>query len=80
MEHQMHRATHHASIDHGRVLCQHCAPAVALDVNEAQQLWVLDILAGNVPSIGGKVGREREAGDGVLGKLCGVAQCSGAGS
>lgn len=36
-------AKHHAGVDHGRELRQHRAPAVALDVDEAQQLRVLNV-------------------------------------
>lgn len=34
-------AEDHAGIDHGRKLCQHSTPAIAFDVDEAQQLWIL---------------------------------------
>jgi hypothetical protein len=40
-------AEHHAGIDHGREICQHGAPAIALDVDEAQQLWILQVLSGS---------------------------------
>ena len=47
------RGPHHARIDHGGVLRQHGAPAVALDVDEAEQLGVSDVFARHVPSVGG---------------------------
>ena len=45
---------HHASVHHGSQPSQHCAPAVALYVYEAQQLSILNVLAGNIASVGGQ--------------------------
>ncbi len=64
------RHAHHASIDHGCVLGQHSAPAVALNVNEAQQLGILDVLPRHVASVGRQVGRQGQTCNGVLCKLC----------
>jgi hypothetical protein len=43
----------HTSIHHGRQASQYSTPAVALNVNEAQQLWVIDVLACYIPGVGG---------------------------
>lgn len=45
---------HHASIHHRSQPSQHRAPAVALYVNEAQQLCILYVLARYIASVGGK--------------------------
>lgn len=44
---------HHARIDHGGVLCEHGAPAVALNVDEAEQLGVFDVFARHIAGVGG---------------------------
>ena len=63
-------AEDHAGIDHGREVCWHGAPAVALYVDEAQQNGVLDVLAGIVTSVARYVLHQRQAGQGVLEELC----------
>ncbi len=63
-------AEDHARVDHGREVCGHCAPAVALDVDEAQQNRVLDVLAGIVACISRHVLDQRKAGQWMLEELC----------
>ena len=60
----------HASIDHGREVRIHCAPAVAFDVNEAQQHRVLDVLACVVTGVARHVLDESQAGQRMLEELC----------
>lgn len=43
---------HHSGVHHGSQSSQDGAPAVALNVNEAQQLLVVDVLACYVASVG----------------------------
>ena len=42
---------HHARIDHGRAIGGHHRPAVALDVDEFKQDWILDVLAGHAAHV-----------------------------
>ena len=63
-------AEHHARVDQGRLIGQHRAPAVALHVDEVQQLGVLDVFPGHVSRVGGQKAGQGEAGHRVLGKLC----------
>lgn len=64
----------HASIDHGRHVGRHRAPAVALNVNEAQQLRITYVPTSHIARIGGQEAGKRQAGDRMLGKLCWHAQ------
>ncbi len=64
-----------ARVDHGRAVGEHCAPEVALHVDEAQQLGVADVLARDRARVGRQVRRQRQARQRVLGELC----ASGAG-
>ena len=68
-------ATHHSSIDHWRVLSEDSAPAVALDIYEAEQLGVFDVFPRHIPSVGRQVGGKGEACDRVLGKFCSTHDC-----
>ena len=70
----------HTRVDHGRAVGEHRAPEVALDVDEAQQLRVADVLARDRARVGWQVGRQRQACERVLGELCARAPVADADS
>ena len=57
---------HHARIDHRRAIGGHHAPAEALHVNEAQQVWILDVGAGHRSHIHRQPAGQAQAGQGRL--------------
>ena len=67
-------AEDHASIDHGGEVGRDCAPAVALNVNEAQEDRILDVLAGVVPCVARHVLDQGQASQWVLEELCNSKQ------
>ena len=57
---------HHARIDHRRAIGGHHAPAEALHVNEAQQVWILDVGASHRSHIHRQPAGQAQAGQGRL--------------
>ena len=59
---------HHATVDHGRAVSRHHGPAVALRVNDAQQLGITDVTPRHVPHVHGQPAGQAQAGQRIAEK------------